>query len=325
VPPLVEPIAFRADDPDSVLVQLPARWGNKVMVPRSRGPIGYSLQALASRRLLVGKVSCGVGRTTRLSAAHPWLQLPLDCASRYRIGRRTFDVGPGQAMLVAPGHEYTASVGAGSMLCIQLDASNLCATLPLGRGGRARKWTVQSTPVDASTGDAPGIRAGIESLLRAPVAPDSVDGFAEFTALEDRLASWLMSSLLDRGALRCSVPAGVLLAERARKWIETNHARPITLDALADRFGVSGRWLQKCFLECWGETPMEFVASRRLATARSILISASTSTVTDAAIQSGFRHLGRFAGFYGRQYGESPSATLAQATSSRRRIESGAE
>jgi hypothetical protein len=71
--PLVEPIAFRADDPDSVLAQLPARWGNKVMVPRGRGPIGYRLRALASRSPLVGKVSCDVGRTTRLSAADPWL------------------------------------------------------------------------------------------------------------------------------------------------------------------------------------------------------------------------------------------------------------
>jgi AraC-like DNA-binding protein len=319
VPPLVERIAFKADDPESVLARLPDRWGDRVMVPHSRGPIGYSLRALASHRLFVGEVSCCVARTSRLSLAHPLLQVPLDCTARYRIGRKTFTVGPGTPMLIAPGHECTASFSAGSVLCIQLDTAMLFGMLPAGRAGRPRHWTVQSVPLEALQGDGIDFPVGIEALLRASAAPGSVDWSADFAALEGRLVSWLTSSLLDRGALRCSVPAGVALAESAGKWIEANLARSITLDTLADQFGVTGRWLQRCFSERWGQTPMEFVTSRRLAVARAKLASKGAPSVTSAALQSGFSHLGRFASHYRRLYGESPSATLARAMACRQR------
>jgi AraC-like DNA-binding protein len=36
----------------------------------------------------------------------------------------------------------------------------------------------------------------------------------------------------------------------------------------------------------------------------------ATTTVTDVALKWGFNHLGRFSGFYVRQFGEAPSETL---------------
>jgi AraC-like DNA-binding protein len=59
---------------------------------------------------------------------------------------------------------------------------------------------------------------------------------------------------------------------------------------------------------------MELVASRRLEAARSMLAAGAASTVTDAAVRCGFSHLGRFSITYRRAFGESPSDTLARAS-----------
>jgi len=42
-----------------------------------------------------------------------------------------------------------------------------------------------------------------------------------------------------------------------------------------------------------------------------------TTTVTDVALKWGFNHLGRFSGFYTRQFGEAPSETLRVARQGR--------
>jgi adenylate cyclase len=61
-------------------------------------------------------------------------------------------------------------------------------------------------------------------------------------------------------------------------------------------------------------TPLEFLCLTRLAEARRQLSQAEpAATVTSIAINCGFTHLGRFAGWYRERYGESPSATLDKA------------
>jgi AraC-like DNA-binding protein len=316
--PIVETIAFKTDNPESVAPKLREFWSGQVVVPHESGPAGYELTALRSQRLSVGKISARVGLTSRASAARPMLQIPLDCTADFRVGRTRFAIGPGQAILLPPGHEYTAHVSAGSAGFIQVDETVLVRGLPAGRAGRLRHWAMRCVPIDVSRAAGINLRAEVDSLLQAPASRSFDDRSTEFADLEHRLVSWLPGALVDRGGLRSFVPAGSLLAECAGEWIEANLSASITLDTLARQFGVSGRWLQKCFMARWGLTPTDYVMNRRLALVRSCLMSPDSPSVTSAAIRCGFSHLGRFAGLYRKTYGESPSETVTRAA--RRRL-----
>jgi AraC-like DNA-binding protein len=315
--PTVEPVAVTTDNPESVGPTLRRLWSNKVVVPRERGPIGYELKALSSPRFTVGKVTCRVARTSRAVVTQPMLQIPLDGAADYRVGRAKISLSPGEAILLPPGHEYTAHADAGPVLFLQIDTAVLVSGLPAGRGGRSRHWAMRCVPIDVSQAHGIDVLGEVDSLLQAQASPSYGGRSAEFTDLERRVVAWLKGALFDCGGLRSFVPAGSMLAERAGEWIESNLSGPITLESMASQFRVTGRWLQNCFLARWGVAPMDYVMYRRLALARSFLTSPDDPSVTGAAIRSGFSHLGRFAGLYRRTYGESPSETIARVTMGR--------
>jgi transcriptional regulator GlxA family with amidase domain len=102
------------------------------------------------------------------------------------------------------------------------------------------------------------------------------------------------------------------VVERVDAWIRAHAAQPMSLDELRTVAGVSARTLQEACLARWGQTPIELVAARRLEIARSLLSSGRETTVTAAALHSGFSHFGRFSVVYKRAFGESPSETLAR-------------
>jgi AraC-like DNA-binding protein/tetratricopeptide (TPR) repeat protein len=92
--------------------------------------------------------------------------------------------------------------------------------------------------------------------------------------------------------------------------------REWTVNDLAGASGLSRRALQSQFRGFLGATPVEFLRLMRLARARSQLLSAEpAATVTTVAAACGLTHLGRFASWYRKRYGESPSATLNRARS----------
>lgn len=104
--------------------------------------------------------------------------------------------------------------------------------------------------------------------------------------------------------------------KKAIEMIERDVARPWTVDELASSCGLARRTLQAHFRRFVGVRPLEFLRGARLAETRRQLVRAEpTATVTGVAIACGFTHLGRFAGWYRRRYGESPSATLERARS----------
>jgi AraC-like DNA-binding protein len=316
---IVESVACTTDSPAAFAAELGRFWSGKAVVPRERHRAGYELTAFCSRAMSVGRISSRAGWTSRASVAHPMLKVPLDCSADFRVGRTRVTIRRGEAIMLSPGHAYTADLSAGSALFLQVDAAVLTGGLPAGRAGRSRHWALRCVPIDFSGSSAHDLLAEVDSLLRTPESPAPYDRFAEFAGLERRVVSWLTGSLLDRGGLKPSTPAASELAERAGAWIDSNLPGPISLESLAGRFGVTGRWLQKCFLARWGLTPMDYVAARRLELARSCLMSPERPSVTSAAIRCGFGHLGRFAGLYRETYGESPSETAARAAMERQR------
>lgn len=100
---------------------------------------------------------------------------------------------------------------------------------------------------------------------------------------------------------------------RAREYIGNNIQQSITVDELAAVTGVAAATLTKHFKYYLGHSPMEYVREQKLEAVRRILRHADPETsVTDIAIQYAFNHLGRFAEYYRRRYGELPSDTLKQ-------------
>jgi AraC-like DNA-binding protein len=252
--------------------------------------------------------------TIRTAAARPTIHIHVDGCASYRIGRRTLQAEPGTAVFLAPDHEYTARVDPGTMRLLQFDADLILHRLPTGRAGRVRSWTFQCASSRSRQDELAQVFATMDDLVGDLEATASGAATDLPDAVESRLAAWLPHFLLDVGGLRATVPAALSLAEESRRWFEQRIAEDVTVARAAHAFGVSARWLQRCFIERWGQAPMEFVATRRLARARARLTDSNLATVVEEiARQCGFGHPGRFAVLYRRVYGESPSQTVARA------------
>lgn len=83
---------------------------------------------------------------------------------------------------------------------------------------------------------------------------------------------------------------------------------------LARAAGVSVRTVYRTSARHLGGPPMTQIRLSRLRGVRRRLLAATPGeSVTSAATDAGFFHLGRFSAIYRRHFGESPSATLRRA------------
>ena len=89
--------------------------------------------------------------------------------------------------------------------------------------------------------------------------------------------------------------------------------QPVTVADLCAAVGVTARTLQLGFQERFGLTPKTYLKSLRLDAIRKRLAHAQPGeTAVGIARAWGFFHAGRFSSEYRRQFGESPSQTLAR-------------
>ena len=100
---------------------------------------------------------------------------------------------------------------------------------------------------------------------------------------------------------------------RVEDYIVANLGVPLSVPTFASLAGVTSRTLQEGFRRHRGCSPIEFVRAQRLQAVRRDLEKASPeTTITGAATQWGFNHLGRFSQRYAAEYGENPSVTLSR-------------
>lgn len=116
---------------------------------------------------------------------------------------------------------------------------------------------------------------------------------------------------LEAGANPVIMPRNL---KRARDYIHGHAHEKITPEDLATYAGCSYRSLQDIFGKALGVSPMTYVQRIRLEGVRSDLLDADCqqTTVAEIAGRWGFSHMGRFALFYKKQFGVSPSDTLNQ-------------
>jgi AraC-like DNA-binding protein len=158
------------------------------------------------------------------------------------------------------------------------------------------------------------------ALLRyiGAVCADLVDAFglASRAAVRKNIQSSILSSILgtlandctdrlDRGAM----PATPAYVRRAEAFLRGHFSEAVNLSAVAEAAGVSARTLQDAFRRYRNTTPLELLRGLRLDRVRSQILKGEAS-VTEAAFDAGFQHLGRFARSYANRFGELPSKTL---------------
>lgn len=106
-------------------------------------------------------------------------------------------------------------------------------------------------------------------------------------------------------------PAVPWQVKRAIEYMHSNLAQSMTVALIAAETGTSVRALQAAFKRFKGTTPLGYLRTIRLEAARSALLGDGGSrSISDAARNAGFTHMGRFAAAYYQAFGETPSETL---------------
>jgi AraC-like DNA-binding protein len=106
--------------------------------------------------------------------------------------------------------------------------------------------------------------------------------------------------------------AASMVSESQRIALTEYREQPLRIEELCARLRTSRRTLQNSFRCVTGLSPVVYLRNMRLNAVRRRLM-ATTATelsVSHAAIDAGFDHLGHFAGCYRALFGEVPSATL---------------
>jgi AraC family ethanolamine operon transcriptional activator len=100
--------------------------------------------------------------------------------------------------------------------------------------------------------------------------------------------------------------------KKALEYIQSTTDEVVSISSFCQQAGVHERTLQRAFLDTYGTTPKFYMRAFRLNDAYKALLQGDTdtTTVTNVAINLGFRHMGQFSADYHRLFSELPSETL---------------
>ena len=207
-------------------------------------------------------------------------------------------------------------VAAGLELVLGKGSCLFAATIPAS----LLEHTAQGLGLDLApprSGGLSGRREARVSALRRELSaslhvPDSSIARAE---AESRVLASTCDALSLPGTGRLSSSQRLLVARRARSYLEENLTQAVRLEDLARAVDSDIRRLQRAFRDVFGMSPYRYLVAARIRLARRRLLRATSgsSTVTRIALECGFEHLGRFSVDYRSRFGESPSRTLASA------------
>ena len=94
---------------------------------------------------------------------------------------------------------------------------------------------------------------------------------------------------------------------RVRDLIDRAYAGPLDIPALARSAHVSEAYFSRSFKAAFGQTPHQYLLSRRMERAKALLRAGDLS-VTDVCLAVGFTSLGSFSSQFRRFVGTSPTA-----------------
>jgi AraC-like DNA-binding protein len=232
---------------------------------------------------------------------------------------RTYLAQHGSACVVSPTEKFRAKFSPGTrqmLVKIPTPVVEQAFGRLTGESGGGNIVFDLSTPINA---------VWTSSLKLAIETVDGIDsGFPVPPQMGAELERVFLSSLLlaqPHSAREVLVRPAPGRAARAvslvAKAVRTMPEQDIDFAELARSHGVSLRTLQDGFRSRYGRPPSAYLRDARLDVAHNLLAGDASITVTDAALSSGFTHLGRFARDYRARYGFSPSVTRERSSTRR--------
>jgi AraC-like DNA-binding protein len=244
------------------------------------------------------------------------IQIPISGRARLWLDDEEIPFAVGEGVVIAPDRRCRLNYSADCrQLILRVGRDALERVAEQWMGARVRGRDLAFPPrlvLDGAAGAA--WTALIGYLASSALMAESPALIAKFAPrleelVVEHLLAWQPNRIADRIA---SGPALIPRhVRRAEELMRADTSSPLTLPEIARHAGVSVRSLSQGFQQFRGVTPMAMMRAIRLDSVRADLLRAPDGvSVTDVAIRHGFSHLGRFAGFYRKRFGETPRRTL---------------
>lgn len=223
-------------------------------------------------------------------------QLTLEGEVAFRTDRFETRLTAGTLFVMNPGLRYRKTWSRDArQLMIKIPRERLCS-----HAGRAMRFAPNAV------GPAEGFVRYVAHLCRDLAIEQ---GLSAHGALRPEMENLLLSALIATQPCVEENEPGYFL--RAEAHIRGHLSRSIGLGELATVSGASERSLQQAFRQYRATSPLEYSRDVRLDAARGALLHGAG--VTEAALEFGFTHFGRFAQSYAARFGEKPSTTAKRA------------
>ena len=246
------------------------------------------------------------------------VHMPTAGASSARVDGTELAITPVRSLVTNPGQSLLLRLDAGTPhLIVHVELGALDRVLCRLRGRLSRAAVRFDPLMDLSHDAAVRWHQAVQLISAEIMAPASLVHHDAGTRLvEDFVISTLLlvqPSNHHAQLVQGQEGTGRRAVHRSVAFIERHLADPIGLDDIARHAGLSRRSVQQGFRDDLGTTPMAYLRDLRLERVRARLVHAVPSdgtTVTRAAEQWGFTHLGNFAAVNRRRFGEYPSQPL---------------
>lgn len=247
------------------------------------------------------------------------VQVPVDGAAQISVGAHRQLFQDSLACVVSPSQSMNMrwSKGCG-FYTVRLDRRTVEQKLTQLLGRPLQGSLVFEPVFDLSSPAGTAWRNAVEFTRRQLEVPlPAAMGTTLLRQLEECLCLHLLQLVPHNYSLQLHRQAAGLAPKsikRACDYINAHIQQVITLEELAAATGVAAATLTRHFQYYLGQPPIKYIRGRKLDRVYQLLQNGDGDhSVTDIALQYGFNHLGRFADYYRRRYGELPSDTLRQA------------
>jgi AraC-like DNA-binding protein len=244
------------------------------------------------------------------------VQVPLAGRAVVRTGSREIHSDTGTASVPDPDAPLDMRWGAGNpQLIVRIDRVALEGQLRRMLGREPDRPLRLDTAMDLRTPAARSWLGTVEMLRADAEGPRAMAHPTLRPQIEQLLMSQLLLAQPHTGSAQLSGAADPVVPRTVRRaeQLIVDHAREaLTIEDIAEAVGVSVRALQEGFRRHLDTTPMARLREARLVGVHAELAAAdpTCTTVSQAAADWGFFHLGRFSVAYRERWGESPSVTL---------------
>ncbi len=286
-------------------------WCRSLRILGSGQTVDFSLRQAQLDRVAFLEVSYGTDVEIISSGPDDFYLLQLTLAGMCEIdtGTACFAVGAGSYFVLNPKSGYRKRCSS--------DARQLIIRLPRNSVEHLAGTESPSQPLvfEQSAKLMPSALRDLVNFLWRDVTTDDRARLGVIDRSASRHLVKVVLYLLPNSANTAPAPHQLpACLPRADRYIRENLTHEIGLADIADAAGVSTRALESAFRRHWHTTPVTHIRNLRLDTAHRMLTAPVDGTsVTEAALASGFSHLGRFSQGYSRRFGELPSQSLRRA------------